>query len=387
MRRVAVVGVGQTKFRTRRKDKTHPELTYEAVTKALEHAGLSIKDVEAIAYGTMDPFDGIYAVERWDVTACGIGKPYMKISTGGTTGLTTALAAYEHVASGLFDVAMAVCTQRVGECLDAQPVLNTAVDPIYERHSGVGAIHVAAIQATVHMAKYGTTEEDLAWISVKDHKNALKNPYAHIQMDVDVEKVLSSPVICSPLKLLECCPRSDGAAAVIFASEDVARKLRDNPAWVLGEVTISDNYYIGDRPDLSHWDTLSIAARRLYRQVGIDDPMKDFDVAELYSPFTIQEVLELEALGFAEKGEAGRFAADGITFVDGDMPTNPSGGVLCTNPIGATGLVRLIEASLQVMGEANNQVDGAELALAHAWGGTLQFHTLMVVSSRKKIKG
>ncbi len=387
MRRVAVVGVGQTKFRTRQRDKTHPELTYEAMTKALEHAGIGIEDVDAIVYGTMDPFDGIYAVERWDSTSGGIGKPYMKISTGGTTGLTTALAAYEHVASGLFDIVLAVCTQRVGECLDAQPVLNTAVDPIYERHSGVGAIHVAAIQATAHMAKYGTSEEDLAWVSVKDHKHALKNPNAHIQMDVSVDDVLKSPVICSPLKLLECCPRSDGAAAVIFASEEVAKKIRDNPAWVLGEVTISDNYYIGDRPDLSHWDTLSIAARRLYRFVGIDDPMKDFDVAELYSPFTIQEVLELEALGFAAKGEAKSYAKEGITFVDGDMPTNPSGGVLCTNPIGATGLVRLIEASLQVIGEASNQVDGAELALAHAWGGTLQFHTLMVVSSRRKIKG
>jgi acetyl-CoA C-acetyltransferase len=385
MKRVAVVGVGQTKFRTRRNDKTHPELTYEAITKALEHASLEMKDIEAVIYGTMDPFDGIYCPERWDATAGGIGKPLMKISTGGTTGLTTALAAYEHVASGLFDIAMAVCTQRVGECVDAQPVLNTAVDPIYERYTGVGAITVAAIQATVHMHKYGTTEEDLAWVSVKDHKNALKNPNAHIRLDVGVEEVLNSPVINSPLKLLECCPRSDGAAAVIFASEDVARKIRDNPAWVLGETTISDNYYIGDRPDLSHWDTLSIAGRRLFRAVGIDDPRKDIDVAELYSPFTIQEVLELEALGFAQKGEGKDYAREGVTFPDGEIPTNPSGGVLCTNPIGATGLVRLVEASLQVMGEASNQIDGAEVALAHAWGGTLQFHTLMVVSSKRKL--
>ena len=387
MRRVAIVGVGQTKFKTRRRDKTHPELTYEAMQLALEHAGIEMKDVEAIAYGTMDPFDGIYLTERWDSISGAIGKPYMKISTGGTTGLTTALAAYEHVASGLFDIAMAVCVQRVGECVDAQPVLNTAVDPIYERHSGIGAIHIAAIQATVHMAKYGTTEEDLAWVSVKDHKHALKNPNAHIRMDISVEDVLKSPVICSPLKLLECCPRSDGAAVVIFASEDLAKKLRDNPAWVLGETTISDSYYIGDRPDFSHWDTLSIAGRRLYRAVGIDDPRKDIDVSELYSPFTIQEVLELEALGFAKRGEAKDYAKEGVTFVDGDIPTNPSGGVLCTNPIGATGLVRLIEAALQMMNESTNQVDDAKVALAHAWGGTLQFHTLMVVSSQKKLKG
>jgi len=387
MRRVAVVGVGQTKFRTRRDDKTHPELTYEAMNKALEHAGLDIKDIQAIAYGTMDPFDGIYLPERWDVTSGGIGKPFMKISTGGTTGMTTGLAAYEHVASGLFDIAMAVCTQRVGECVDAQPVLNTAVCPIYERYSGAGAISVAAIQATVHMHKYGTTEEDLAWVSVKDHKNALKNPNAHIKLDIGVEEVLNSSVVSSPLKLLECCPRSDGAVAVIFASEEVAKKIRDNPAWVIAETTISDDYYTGDRPDLSDWDTLAIAGRRLYRFAGVDDPKKDIDVAELYSPFTIQEVLELEALGFAKKGEGKNLAREGVTFPDGDMPTNPSGGVLCANPIGATGLVRLAEASLQIMGEASNQVRDVDVSLAHAWGGTLQFHTLMLLSAKKKLKG
>ena len=383
--RVAVVGFGQTPFKTKRKDKTHPEIVFEAINSALEHAGLELKDIEAVVYGCMDPFDGIYCPERWDSTACGLEKPIMKISTGGTTGMTTALAAHEHVASGLFDLVMAVCVQRVGECVDAQPVLNTAVDPIYERHSGLGAIHIAAFQATAYMAKYGATEEDLAWVSVKDHKNALKNPYAHIKMDVGVDDVLNSKVVCSPLKLLECCPRSDGAAAVIFASEDLAKKIRDNPAWVVAETTISDSYYLGDRLSFAEWDSLAIAGRRLFRDAGIENPAKDIDVAELYSAFTIQEILELEALGFAEKGRGKDFAREGVTFIDGDMPTNPSGGVLCTNPIGATGLVRFGEAALQVMGEASNQVDGAEVALSHAWGGTLQFHTLAVLSSNKKL--
>ncbi|MCX8151735.1 MAG: thiolase family protein [Archaeoglobaceae archaeon] len=382
--RVAVVGCGQTKFKSKH-EKTHPEIVYEAVKSALEHANLDLADIQAIVYGCMDPFDGIYRPELWDSTAGSLLKPMMKISTGGTTGLTTALAAYEHVASGLFDVVMAVCVQRVGECLDAQPVLNTAIDPIYERYSGVGAITVAAFQATTYMHKYKATEEDLAWFSVKDHDNAMKNPYAHIKMKVDVEDVLKSPVICSPLKLLECCPRSDGAAAIIFASEDVAKKIRDNPAWILGEVSISDSYYLGNRPDFSYWDSLSIAARRLYRAVGIENPIKDFDVAELYSAFTIQEILELEALGFAKRGEGKNFAKEGITSIDGEIPTNPSGGVLCTNPIGASGLVRIIESSLQVMGEASNQVDNVKVALAHAWGGALQFHALAVVSSKKKL--
>ena len=176
-RPVAIIGVGLTRCSSWRRDVLYPELVYEATSAALQDAGVTPKDVEAVVYGSMDPFDGVNAPEKWNVDACAaagmLGKPYMKISTGGTTGGSTALAAYYHVASGLYDVVLAVASQRVGESLEAQLVLNTAVDPVYERGFGVGAITIGAIQACSHMHLYGTTEEDLALVSVRNHENAV----------------------------------------------------------------------------------------------------------------------------------------------------------------------------------------------------------------------
>ncbi len=381
MRDVAVVAVGMTPFKSKHADRTPADLTYEAVRACLGSVHLAPRDVGATVFGTMDPFDGVNMPEKMQCGAAGgTHGPYMKISTGGTTGMTTGVAAYQHVASGLFDTCLAVCTQRVGEAPDAQPILNTCVDPVMERHSGVGAITVGAVQGTAHMAKYGSRAEDFAAIAVKDHANAARNPKAHLRFPVTMEQVMGSRIVSTPLHLLECCPRSDGAVAVLFAAAKEAQRLSPTPAWVRGEASVSDCYELGDRPDYADWDGAAWCARRAYRAARIADPRRDIDVAEIYSPFTTQEVLELEAFGFAPKGEGHTLARDGVTAFDGDLPTCPSGGVLCTNPIGATGLVRLAEASLQVMGKAGaHQVAGAETALAHAWGGTAQFHTIMIV--------
>ncbi len=383
-RRVAIVGVGLTRCSSWRRDVSYPELVYEATSAALQSTGISPKDVGAVVYGSMDPFDGVNAPEKWNVDACAaagmLGKPYLKISTGGTTGGSTALAAYYHVASGLYDVVMAVASQRVGESMEAQLVLNTAVDPVYERGFGAGAITVAAIQATRHMHLYGTTEEDLALISVRNHGNALNNPYAHLRVKFSVEDALASAMLSWPLRLSDCCPSSDGACAVVFASEDVARKLVERPAWIRGAGQITDNYFAGDRPWYEDWDSLAMLARRVYRLAKIDDPMREFDVAELYNAFTIQEILEYEALGFCEKGKGAELVRQGVTAMDGQLPVCPSGGVLSANPIGASGLIRVAEAALQVMGAADQrQVTNVKTALAHSWGATIGFHTLMIL--------
>lgn len=382
-RDVAVVSVGMTPFKSKHAGRPPPDLTFEAVRECLGGAGLAPRDVDAVVFGSMDPFDGVNMPERMQAgAALGVGRPYMKISTGGTTGLTTGVAAYQHVASGVFDVVLAVSSQRVGEAADAQPVLNTCVDPVYERHSGVGAITVGAVQGAAHMKRFGTRAEDFAAVAVKDHANAGRNGKAHLRFPVSLDDVLGSRVVSTPLHLLECCPRSDGACAVLFASADRARAMTDRPAWVRGEASVSDSYPMGDRPDFARWDSAAVAARRAYRMAGIDDPLRDLDVAEIYCAFAPQEFLDIEAFGFAAPGEGPKLLREGVTTFDGDLPTSPSGGVLTTNPIGATGLVRLAEASLQVMGKAGeHQVAGAETALAHAWGGTAQFHTVMIVGS------
>jgi acetyl-CoA C-acetyltransferase len=380
--KVAIIGTGLTKTATKRREVTHPDITYEAVTAALTDAGITLNEVDAVVYGCMDPFDGVEAPDRWDADSTGapLGKPYMKISTGGTTGGSAAQAGYYHAASGLFDVVLVVCCQRVGECEDAQLVLNTAVDPVYERETGAGAITVAALQGAAHIAKYGTKMEHFAMVAAKNHENAFNNPNAHLHLHMTVKDVMNSGVISWPLTLYMCCPRSDGAVAVIFASEKKAKQLCKEPAWVKGAGSISDTYTMGERPDFADWDSLEILGRRVYRKAKITDPMKDFQVAELYEAFACQEILEYEALHLCGKGEGGKLVESGVTGMKGALPVDPSGGVQATNPIGATGLIRVAEAARQVMGRAGQmQVPNVETALAHAWGGAISLHTMMIL--------
>jgi acetyl-CoA C-acetyltransferase len=383
-RRVAIVGVGLTKCSSHRKDVTYPELIYEAVSGALAQAGVTPKDVGAVVFGSMDPFDGVFAPERWNVEACaGAGfanKPFIKVTTGGTTGGSVALGGYYHVASGMFDVVLTVASQRVGESVEAQLVLNTGVDPIYERWMGIGAITLVANQAVKHFHYYGTTEEDLALVAAKNYANALNNPYAHLQRHLTAEDALRSRMLSWPLHLSDCCPSSDGACAVVLASEERARHLTDTPAWVHGAGQITDNYWIGERPWYEDWDSLAMLARRVYKQARIADPLAELDVAELYNAFTINEIIQCEALGFCDKGEGPELIRKGVTAMGGKLPICPSGGVLCSNPIGASGLIRVGEAALQVMGEADQrQVPGVKTALAHVWGAALGFHVLMIL--------
>jgi acetyl-CoA C-acetyltransferase len=190
-------------------------------------------------------------------------------------------------------------------------------------------------------------------------------------------------MISWPLRLSDCCPSSDGACAIIFASEERAAKMTDTPAWVRGEGQITDNYYIGDRPWFQDWDSLSMLARRVYRQANIDNPLEELDVAELYNAFTINEIILSEALDFCDKGKGAELVRKGVTTMEGKLPICPSGGTLCTNPIGATGLVRVGEAALQVMGKADKrQVANVKTALAHVWGGPLGFHVLMILDKQ-----
>lgn len=386
-REVAIVGVGQTDCVGQHTDRSHPELTYDAVSGALAHAGLERADIDAVVFGTMDAFDGVNRVDRWQAGGAGATDTrFMKTSTGGTTGLSAGIAAYQQAASGLngIDTVMAVCTQRVGESENTQPILNTVYDPLFDRPLGVGAITQAAFQATRYEQTYGLTDEERAAIAVKNRQHGLDNPHAHLHTDIDIEDVLASPLVTTPFHLHECAPSSDGAAAVVMTVGDRAERLRETPAWVTGEVEMADNKYLGDRPDLAYWGSLAVAGRELYREVGVEDPFEFFDLAEFHSPFSTREVLNLEALGFAEKGEAGDWALEGVTNRNGEMPVDPSGGNLSSHPIGATGLIKLGETALQVMGEAGNrQVEGVENTLAQGCGGNIQLNALMALSATR----
>lgn len=393
-RRVAIVGVGQTKYVSKRKDVNTPELANEAVVGALQDAGLKISEIESTIFASApEAFEGINCPDKWCVGGIGAAnKPFMRINTGGMTGGSGFIAAFDHISSGMFDVVMVVAIQRVGESPDAQRILSTIFDPIYEKDIALNIISVCALQATRHMAKYGTTEEQMAKIVVRCHKNAQKNPYSHLKLNITVEDVLRSKYLCWPIKLLDACPRSDGACAVILASEEKAKKITPAPAWVNGLASITESYYVGDRlgwrggdDDFTDGNSLRIVSKKAYQMAGIINPLEEVDVAEIYAPFSNLEIMDIEALGFCERGKGGEFIDKGIPEIDGKLPINPSGGVLTSNPIGATALIRIAEAALQVMGKAGeHQIADVKTALARTAGGTNQFHNVVILGRNAK---
>jgi acetyl-CoA C-acetyltransferase len=216
---------------------------------------------------------------------------------------------------------------------------------------------------------------------VDHHRDALDNPYAHIKKAVSLEEVKNAKVITYPLRRWDICPNSDGTCAVIFASEDMAKKMSPKPAWIKGVGFCGDEYWFGDSDKVS-WQCAIDTANQAYKMAGITNPLRQLDVAEIYNPFTYVELLHYECFGFCEPGQAVNATLKGTFARDGALPCDPSGGVLCTNPIGATALIRVAEAALQVSGKAgDHQIEGAKLALAHGLGGVTQFNGIMILGS------
>ena len=384
-RAVAIIGVGQTKH-GRREDVNYIELAYEAVKAALEDAGISPEDIEAVAHSSMpSAMEGVNAAHLYLSGAmAALGKPLMHIATCGSTGMSVAHSAFYHVASGLFDVVMAVGTEKMFEN-DPQGTMNTVAEPFFQRPFIPGAPGVFSMQAIQYAHRYSLPEqrvrEAAARISVNHHDNALENPYAHIRMKITVEDVMKSRIIAYPTRLMDVCPSSDGACAVIFASREKAKRFPKKAAWVKGLSYAGDEAFFGDS-DKVVWESAIIAAKEAYKMAGITNPRKEFDVVEVYNPFTYQELIFYECFGFCDFGEGCKLVEDGVVLRGGELPCTPSGGVLCTNPIGATGLIRVGEAALQVTGRAGDrQIPGAKTAFSHAMGGMDQLNGIMIISS------
>ena len=366
---VGIVGVGQTHHASKRLDLSGVELISEAVTRALDDTGMTADQVDAFVIGNMDHFENINYVDMWATDGLGaLMKPVFKVTTGGTTGNTVAGCAYYHVASGLFETVVGVGWEKNSES-DTQAAIATCANPVLERDAFAGAIGPLAAEYSMYMGEYGATEEDAAVVAARDRNNALNNPYAHNRMAVTVEDVMNSPMLSYPIKLLDMCPRSDGACAVIFASEEKARKLCPRPAWVHTSVVRHDYTHLGDL-EWHRLMSLESASAEAYKLAGITDPVKEFDVAELYLPVSTCGVKWMDSLWFCDKGKAPELVRKGLTNMDGELPVNPSGGVISTNPIGATAMIRVGEAAWQIMGRAGNrQVPNVNKALATGYGG------------------
>lgn len=370
MRQVAIIGTGQTKHAKARDDVSQAELVREATTRALADAGITLREVDTIVLSNMELFEGRALPEMWvGEGAGGYLKPVLKIATGGTSGTSACIAAYLQVASGLFDIVLVVGWEKHSE--GATQTGMALTDPLWDRNVASGAVGNFALSISQYVAERNVTPEQAARVAVKARRNAANNPYAHLQMpDLTVEQVLASRMLADPVHLLDMCPQSDGACALVYAAEGRAEKLCPRPAWVRAAVTRHDQPYIGDLDRrLVTMRTLRDAAQEAYRRVGITEPLKQISVAEIYEPVSYAELAWYEALGFCAEGQAGRLIDEGVTEMDGELPVNPSGGVLSTNPVGASGVIRAAEAAMQVMGRAGeHQIPDVRNALATGYG-------------------
>jgi len=370
MRRAAIIGTGQTKHAKAHDDMNQAELVRQAATRALSDAGITFREVDAVVLANMELFEGRALPEMWvGAGAGGYLKPVIKIATGGTSGTSAAIAGYHQCASGLFDIVLVVGWEKHSE--GATQTGMAMVDPLWDRNVASGAVGNFALSISQYVAERGVTPAQAAKVAVKARRNAAKNPYAHLQMpDLTVEQVLRSPMLADPVHRLDMCPQSDGACALVYAAQGVAEKLCAQPAWVRAAVTRHDQPYIGDLDRrLVTMRTLRDAARAAYHQVGIVEPRKQIDVAEIYEPVSYAELAWYEALGFCAEGKAGELIDEGVTEMNGELPVNPSGGVLSSNPVGASGVLRVAEAAMQVMGRAGaHQIADARVALATGYG-------------------
>ncbi|WP_326647107.1 thiolase family protein [Streptosporangium sp. NBC_01755] len=388
---MGIIGFGQTKHVTRREDVTFPELVKEGADLALENAGIGIDDVDAVVFPLApDALVGVGNGERWCVDAVGaVGKPFMRVNNGGATGMSAVLTAWTHIASGMFDVVLVAGADRVSESGSAQSVLNKMWDVGYERPLPLNTITMLALSAARYMYLYDSTEEDMARVSVKNRYHASLNPYAHLRDRISIEEVLNSRQLAWPIKLGDACPASTGAAGVVLVSERYAKAHGHRAAWIRGIGQNTETFWMGDRVgpkaqgDHADADALATAFQRAYDMAGLTDPRSQVHAAEIYAPFSSVELHVIEAAGLAAKGQAPkRLAAGEFTLGSAGPVVNPSGGTQCSNPITVTGVIRVGEAALQVLGQAGErQVPGATTAIASAIGGDHQFYSTMVLSN------
>jgi acetyl-CoA C-acetyltransferase len=375
-------------FRTRRDDEDLVGLLQEGAELALGDAGLDMGDIDALVLSqSPDALHGIGHPEQAAAAALGAGgRPVLRVHTGGATGASAFQVGWWAVASGRFESVLVVGAEKMGDALQpAQVPLNMIWDPAYESGLPLNTIAMTALAAVRYMDRFGATEEDFAVVAERLRANGAGNAHSHLRIPIAAKDVLGTPVLCWPLRLAMCCPQTSGSCAVVISSGERARRLSSPPAWIRGLAARSNTYFMGDKmADCGSNDhatpyELRLAATEAYAMAGITDPATEIDLAEPYVPFSSMEGPMLESLGLAPPGVGFRLAGEGVFDMDGRLPVCPSGGVMCTNPISVTALVRMAEAAQQVRRRAgDHQVDRAEVAVATGVGGSIQFYVVGV---------
>ncbi|MFH1257759.1 MAG: thiolase domain-containing protein [Candidatus Micrarchaeota archaeon] len=374
MRKVSIIGAGLSKF-GERWDAAFRDLIAEAATMALADAKIEGKDLQAIYGGTMAPGRLIGQEHVGALIADQLGLTPIsstRVEAACASGSVALRNAYFAIASGMYDVVAVGGVEKMTEVSTEEVsfALGGAGDQEWELFFGATFPAIYALMARRHMKDFGTTEEQMAACSVKNHKNASKNKFAQYQNEITIEDVMDSSPIASPLKLLDCSPITDGAAAVILCASEKARKYTDTPIEIMGSGQASDSLALSNRKSMTEIAAAKEASRQAFEQAKLTQ--KDIQVAEVHDCFSIAEIMAIEDLGFCKKGEGGKFTEEGNTALNSKISINTSGGLKgCGHPVGATGVKQAVEIYWQLQGRAEGrQVAGAEYGLTHNVGGS-----------------
>ena len=366
MREVAVVGVGQSTF-GKAPQRTAVELGQEAVVAALKDAGLSPRDIQ-VAYASR-------MYDCWVTAQCilkevGVrGIEMVNVENACAGGATAFRGVWKEIADDHYDVGIAIGV----ESMTTSPIAHRLIPPTMDDLDGQLGLTmpgIFAILARRQMEQYGTTVEDFAQISVKNHHHGCLNPFAQYRKEFTVEEILNSRMICDPITLLQCCPNTDGAAAAILCSTDVARRYTTKPIRVIGSALLSGDYgYL--MQDITIPPLGSKTAKMAYEMAGVGP--EDIDVVELHDAFANEEMLRYEELGLCRQGEGTSLIRERATWVGGRIPVNPSGGLLALgHPLSASGVRNIAEIVLHLRGQAGErQTPNAKVGLAHMLGGSV----------------
>ncbi|MFC1850474.1 thiolase domain-containing protein [candidate division CSSED10-310 bacterium] len=373
MRDVAVIGVGITTF-GELWEKSLRDIWVEAALAALDDAGIDTIDsfyVGCMSGGLFVGQEHLGSVLADYLGACPV--PGTRVESACASGSVAFRAGFLEVASGASDFVLVSGVEKMTDVSgdEATYALATAADMEYEGYHGITFPGLYAMIARAHMHKYGTTREQMAQVSVKNHANGAMNPHAQYPYPITVEQVLNSVKVAEPLRILDCSPITDGAAAVVLCPLDKARDLTQKPVVkISGSGHATDTIALHSRKDLSWLSAVETAAKKAYTMAGMTP--KDIDFAEVHDCFSIAEICILEALGFVEPGQGGPATEKGVTSLEGEIPINTSGGLKSKgHPVGASGVAQIVEVVSQLRGEAGKRaLKKAQRGLAQNMGGS-----------------
>jgi acetyl-CoA C-acetyltransferase len=370
MRDVAIVGAGMTRF-GELWDQGLRDMFVEAASGALSDAGADRLDSLYVGCMSGGQFVGQEHLGPLMADHLGMtGVAAVHVESACASGGVALRQAFLEVGSGMSDLVLAAGVEKMNDGADVTNVLATAADQELEVYYGVTFPGLYAMIARAHMQRHGTTEEDLAWVAVKNHHHGAMNEKAQFRREVTPEQVMASSLVSEPLRLLHCSPVTDGAAAVLLCPLEMAREFTDQPVKIVASGLATGSMALADRDDPAFLDAVQKSGQRAFEMADIGTG--DVDVAEVHDCFTIAEICCIEALGFVEESKGGSAARDGITAIGGRIPVNTSGGLKSKgHPVGATGIAQAIEIFRQLRGEAGQrQVENARVGLAQNMGGS-----------------